>query len=197
MASPPRAKESKAVEAAEAPAAAATQPSDDPMDEDTKTTDTATGTPAGETLATGDDSVNADGDAPAANEDGGGADAEAGQNSGKDSEATPEEANGVENKTAVTAEEAQNTEGAVSSNGESRGESGKPKEDEGVEAEVEVYRRDMRWLRSAHGMVAEVRRAGPSRCCLRGLLTYRPMKIRSSNVFLFCAVSAIGHDLLF
>ncbi|CAM9767871.1 unnamed protein product [Ectocarpus fasciculatus] len=153
MVSPPGAKESKA-EAPEVPAAAVTQPSDDPMDEDTKT-DTATGTPAGETLATGDDSVNTDGDAPAANEDGG-ASAEADQKSGKDSEVASEEANGVESKTTVTEEEAQNKEGAVPSNGESRVESERPKDDVGVEADVEVYRRDMRWLRTAHGMVAEV-----------------------------------------
>lgn len=160
MASPPRAKESKAV-AAEAQTEAVTQASDDPMDEGTKT-DTATATPAGETLPAGDDTAKVDGDAPAATEDGGAA-AEAGQNNGKDSEVTPEEANGAENKTALMAEDAQNKEGAVVSNGESRAESERPKDDVGVEADVEVYRRDMRWLRSAHGMVAEVRRPGPSR----------------------------------
>lgn len=145
MASPPGPKKT---ETAAATAAVVTESGGgDPMDEDA-----AAGGVVVETPAAGDDSADKDGGDGKAENDGG----------------KEPESNGVESKTAAAAEKnkgdeaaplepgGENGEGATSNGKARHGSPEGKKEGEGEEETVDVYRRDMAWLRSAHGMVAEV-----------------------------------------
>lgn len=143
-------------------AAAAATESGDPVDEDE---DAAAEAVAEETPAAGDDSADKDGDG-----DGDGGDVKVEKN-GSDNEP---EANGVESKTEAAAEGdktggnkaaveqgTENGKDTATSNGKARHGSPEGKKEKAQEQEegVDVYRRDMAWLQSAHGMVAEVRKA--------------------------------------
>lgn len=142
MASPPEPKKT-----AEATTEATAEASDgDPMDEEAKIdikeaeeAEASVDSPPG-----GDESSKDNGDGNG--KEGDGEDSKAASAAG---------ANGVENKNA----EEKDAGGEGTSNGRDRDRSTgrKRKEEEAAVTELDVYRRDMSWLRSAHGMVAEVK----------------------------------------
>lgn len=161
MASPPGPKKTDTAAATVTAAGVAVPESGgDPMDEEP-----AAGAVAEETPAAGDDSADKDGD-DKAEQDGSDtnepkaaesktavvAAASAPAETMEGVEAALEEEQGKENGEDPTTS---NGEGGHGSPGETPG-GNEEKEQEKVEG-VDVYRRDMAWLRSAHGMVAEVR----------------------------------------